>query len=81
MRPNQKNSLQGDLSELNRLRTLDGVSNSGTCTTSTSGFEGFTKTKDFGDFQVLSNSPEKKKIPPPIPKKPKGLKVPKMVDV
>ena len=82
LKPNQKHSLQSDLNDLNKLRSQDRIL-SDTCTsTSTSGFEDFRKTKDFGDFQVLSNSPEKRKQPPPpVPFKPKGLKLPKMVDV
>ena len=82
LKPNQKRSLQSDLNDLNKLRSQDRIL-SDTCTsTSTSGFEDFRKTKDFGDFQVLSNSPEKRKQPPPpVPFKPKGLKLPKMVDV
>ena len=82
LKPNQKHSLQSDLNDLNKLRSQDRIL-SDTCTsTSTSVFEDFRKTKDFGDFQVLSNSPEKRKQPPPpVPFKPKGLKLPKMVDV
>ena len=81
MKPTQKHSLQSDLHDLNKLRS-NFLTSDGTCTsTSTSGFEDFKKTKDFGDFQVLSNSPEKRKKAPPVPFKPKGLKLPKMVDV
>ena len=55
---NQISQLQSDLSELNKLNKS--FINSDTCTTtSSSGFEGFTKTKDFGDFQVLSNRSNK----------------------
>ena len=73
-------------SNSNTLTTTEGGDGSGTLN-----LGAFRRTKDFGDFQILTDSPEKtkatappgsKKVPPPVPPKPsKGSYRIKSVDV
>lgn len=85
MTPKSSN-LQMNLNDLNRIKKqpppppkqTEDIWTSSLASTATSGFIGqFKKTKDFGDFQILSNSPEKPKVPPKPLRRPPA----KMVDV